>query len=201
MVAKVKCPGLIVATPVIRPWNLPKLRESLLPGREHFDLSWAVAMDGARLGTRVGIEPMEGIGDWIFTGVSTVPGNYGERHQNPMLDFMAPGHWFWGLADDNIAHPDFFPELRALIDEYPDKRAFMFRLTRSIGHTIPAHPDKIRPGEVDGVQVVWRRDLAGDLRWADSPTTDGDFLVKLYERDREAWHFHDEELVYYNRLR
>lgn len=144
---------------------------------------------------------MDGVGEWIFPAISAAPGNYGERHQNALLDSLSPEMWFWGLADDNVACPGFFLNLRRLIEDYPEKRAFMFRLTRSIGHTIPAHPDRIRPGEVDGVQVVYRKDLVGDLRWTDGPTTDGDFLVKLYAKNPEAWHFEDEELVYYNRLR
>lgn len=108
--------------------------------------------------------------------------------------------WLLWLDDDNRLHPDLPRRLAGLIEEYPDAWAFVFdcQYPGQHGDLIRAAPGAMRPGSIDGGQIVWWWWLAQDLPWPAGECSDGQYTAALYRQHRDAFVFVNEPLTYHN---
>lgn len=108
--------------------------------------------------------------------------------------------WLLWLDDDNRLHPDLPRRLADLIDTHPDAWAFAFDCRYPGIHSglLPALPGMMRPGSVDGGQVVWWWWLAQEQPWPTGECADGHYTSTLYRQHRDAFVFVNEPLTYHN---
>lgn len=164
---------LTIITPCSRPQNLPAMAESIKPGRSMFDVIWLIVFDNKEC-------------------TESVVGNY---QRNCALEAITDG-WVYFLDDDTIIHPEFFAELAKV-----NSRAVAFE--QNLGTWVrKAAPSEMRCCHVDMGQVVIRREVIGDIRFALGVyEADGKFIQAVYENNPEAWSFIDKPLCHYNKLR
>lgn len=111
--------------------------------------------------------------------------------------------WLMWLDDDNRLHPDLPRRLAELIEQYGDAWAFVFDCQYPGIHNdlIRAAPGAMRPGSIDGGQIVWWWYLAQDIPWPSGECSDGEFASALYRRHPGAFVFINEPLTYHNHQR
>jgi hypothetical protein len=113
---------------------------------------------------------------------------------------QAHGGWLLWVDDDNRLHPDLPARLAELTRQYPDARAFVFDCQYPQAHQslLRAAPGMVRPGSIDGGQVVLWWELAGRTPWPVGECHDGHYLRALYEQHKDAFVFVSEPLTYHN---
>lgn len=178
-----------VLTPCSRRANLPAVVESVKTAAERVPemlVTFHVLFDDQR----------EHVGGWGL--------------RNQMLDDFDDG-WLWMLDDDTLAHPELFARFADALAWQPELLMFLVAQTRPEGWDPGcANPDKLGHGSrlhaggcaFDTGQVIVRRDVIGDYRFADDRAADGllweDVLAKV-PRDHTVWT--DDVLAFYNALR
>lgn len=197
-------PTLVIATPTIRPENLPRIGEALAAGCPLFALRWEIVLDDAwaKVHRTHLMFPSTLLPPFAHVTRTDRPGQFGERHLNAILETLGPRDWFYGLADDNLPAEGFFERVRGHIDRDPVVRAIVFSTHRSVIGTLLARPEAMHPGQVDGAQVVVRRDAVRDIRFVDDWSPDGVFISQLIHGLRPDEIAYDPEFfVPYNALR
>lgn len=113
---------------------------------------------------------------------------------------MVDDGWVLWVDDDNRLHPDLPARLAGLITEHPDAWAFVFdsQYTGAAHGLIHAAPGQMRPGSIDGGQVVLWWWLAQQIPWPTGECADGQYLSTLYQRHKDAFVFVNEPLAYHN---
>jgi hypothetical protein len=198
---------LTILTVCSRPQNLPKLAVSLAPGKEHFDLRWRILFDPALasfpdIAICLAFNAVMARGIGVQTSTLTPGPTPHPRGVNTFLDELREG-WTWFLDDDNLVHPDFFAGLADLLQQQPEKRAWVF--SQALCGPPPwvrqAHPGMVRENHIDGAQYAFHRELIAGDRFPLRYSCDGAFVEAIYQRAPQAFGFTSQVLCYYNRLR
>ena len=164
---------LTIITPCSRPQNLPAMAESIKPGRSMFDVIWMIVFDNREC-------------------LESKVGNY---QRNCALDAVSDG-WIYFLDDDTVLHPDFFSELAKVKSKAVAFEQDLETWVRKVA------PSEMRVCHIDMGQVIIRREIIGDIRFALSVyEADGIFIESVYKNNPNAWSFIDKPLCYYNKLR
>lgn len=108
--------------------------------------------------------------------------------------------WLMFVDDDNRLHPDLLARLGVLITEHPGARAFVFDCQYPEKHNglLPASLRTIRPGMVDGGQVVLDVALAQSVPITAGDCYDGVWLQALYQICPDAFVCVSEPLTHHN---
>jgi hypothetical protein len=109
--------------------------------------------------------------------------------------------WVMWLDDDNLLHPDLPKRLGELVDgASSDVGAFVFDCQYpEVAHgLLRAQPQNMRPGGVDGGQVVLWHWFAQEFPWPVGTCADGEWLNTLYRAKPDAFQFVNEALTYHN---
>lgn len=188
-------PKLTIITACSRPDNLETLAESILPGRDLFDITWRVVFDGMKVQPRP--LPLGGAVATIAVCKQSVVGNY---QKNEGLNSTKDG-WVYFLDDDNIIHPDFFPAIRRAIEE-TDASAFVFGQAGGVSaETANPCPEHMHVDMIDLAQICLTRDLIGERRFQlNAYNADGLLYQQLYAAFPRDFVFINRPLCYYNHL-
>lgn len=121
---------------------------------------------------------------------------WGFPQRNLALDFIQDG-WCMFLDDDNIMHPEFYPEFSHFMDA--DHDAMIFKLS-NVNGVLAATPENIGVGTIDIAQFVLKRSYIADERFLTCYCADGLFIHKLYTNDPEKKYlfFNDKIRCYHN---
>lgn len=170
---------LHILMPCAKPHNIPRIAPSVLQCEPHpFELRWHIMQQGPE------------------------PDRFGFLKINEALDGFKDG-WFQTPSDDSLHHASLYLRTGEIIAANPSAKAIVFSEDRGREEILHAHPDNMKPGAVDGSQVIWNRAFVGDLRyeWFEyRHEADGVFTQTLYERDPGAFFFCPEVLVRFNSL-
>lgn len=184
---------LHIVTPCSRPENLAKMCDSIDALRPLFDVAWWVIFDLAAC------DPVD-VDDAITDAVYVPSSQWGAGQRNHALDRIEDG-WVYFLDDDNLIHPNFF-ELKQLIADNPEKRAFAFAQKHVDGWVREVAPETMKVNHIDMAQVLIRRDLIGDERFPlPFYNADGRFIQAIYDRSPDEWLLVNKVMCYYNALR
>jgi hypothetical protein len=108
--------------------------------------------------------------------------------------------WILFVDDDNRLHPELPARLAWLAQNCPDAQAFVFSCQYPEMHQgrILAQPGIMRPGSVDGGQVVLWWKLAQSRAWPSGDCADGQYLAGLYRAYQPRFVFEPQLLTYHN---
>lgn len=171
---------LHIVMPCARPENLEQIAQSIRGVEAHpFEVRWHVLLQGPE------------------------PDPFGVSKTNEAIDAIRDG-WIWCFADDSLVHPSMFRRLGEILTEMPRAQAVVFSEQRNdfLG-VLRAAPENVRIGAISGDQVVMRRELYGDRRYdyaTHKHCCDGALLTEIYQATPAVFVFHDEVLVWFNRL-
>lgn len=126
---------------------------------------------------------------------------WGHAARNSFLDSdldLGDDYWLYFLDDDNLLHPGFWAKAIELIRDHPEAGMFIFQQERAPG----IFPEiNLARCYVDMAQAVFRRSFIGDERFAMHYEADGDFIMRLHDREPGRVKVDQTVLCYYNRLR
>jgi glycosyltransferase involved in cell wall biosynthesis len=197
---------LNIVTRCTRPQFLQKVKESIFK-TVLFDIKWWVVFD-----TRV----IKDIDADFLTSLQLVGGQpiflKGEEGDmahsllSKVIDQINDGFVYF-LDDDNIMHENFYDVLYKSIKENPEKRGFIF--SQKVGGVDftgldirEAKPENTKVQGIDMAQFLLRRDLIGDIRFVPGDyKADGYFIEKIYNLNKDDFHFISDVLCYYNFLK
>ena len=202
-IAVLKAPRirLAILTACSRPANLLKLKESVIPALEAFDLTWHI------VGQHPGWEgnlPKDFLQPFIklstFTGESVA----GKGQINSVMSSLTDNEWIYVLDDDNVLHPDFCYGVRKLMLEKPNAQGLLLsqldpRVSGGVRHASPGL-ENIKVCLIDQAQFVLKKSLIGNELYANSYSGDGELIEKIYSRNSPLFAHSSAPLSYYNKL-
>ncbi|NBP57032.1 glycosyltransferase, partial [bacterium] len=130
-------------------------------------------------------------------------GDFGHQSINQCLDEIEDG-FIYVLDDDNILHENFYQSIYNYIKENPNKSGFIFN--QKVGgkdfsglDVRLVKEENIKVGHIDMAQFLLKRSLIGHTRFNPMKyVADGEFIVEVFESNKEDFLFIDEVLCYYN---
>jgi len=198
---------LNIITRCSRTKNILKVKESIFKNiPENFEIFWHITFDTTVL-KDISAEILSELEhDFISLKFrKSIPGDYGHNFINISLGQISSG-WIYILDDDNILHPDLLKTISEKIEEFPEKRGFIFN--QKIGgkdfsglDIREAKSENIKVGSIDMAQFLLRRDLIGFKRLTSNEyKADGYFIEDLFQFNQDDFLFIEKELCYYNYL-
>lgn len=155
---------LHIITRCSRTQNLLKIKESIFSRpSDDFEVFWHVTFDTTVL-KDIDAEILSQLEhDYISPKFrKSTTGDYGHTFINISLSQIQNG-WIYILDDDNILHPELLPTISKLIEENPEKRAYIF--DQKVGgrdfsglDIRKAKPENVCVGGIDMAQFFLRRD-------------------------------------------
>lgn len=188
---------LNILTPSIRQHNLPKIKNYIKKYNNNIlDLTWIIVLDLNEIDKEIEKELAE---DWIriykYREEKSIKGiaqfNYG-------LDQIKDG-FIWGIADDNIPHPNFFLRLKQVILGNQNKKVIIVSEDRLDGRILHAEPNCMRKGHVDGSQAIIKKELYPKITYDECG--DGVMIENLFNKNSKEFLFIDEVLAYFEGLK
>ena len=196
---------LHVITRCTRPEFLLRVQDSLcLEKFQDVDINWHIIFDTSGL-KEVSTTLLSKLVATKYFWEGT-PGDMGHSLINRVLDIIDDG-WVYILDDDNIMHPKLLEEivynyqhLSGLCEGYIFMQFVNFKdFTNQKIRKIDEN--NVKPQHIDMAQFLLKRSLIGDHRFV--PNTyiaDGIFIEKIYNENRQNFHFIHDSLCYYNYL-
>jgi hypothetical protein len=195
-----------IVTAVSRPNNLPRIADSISSARGNhgIDVRWLLVLDApgtlpATVAAALDVHKDIEIDFLIHHGG---PCRYGIAQKNLGISQIREG-WFYLLDDDNIVHPNLFRGIVAARMPHPSKKAIAFSQKRWDSESKIAHPDRMRPAQIDNSMFVIHKDLIGARRYnlKRAGLEDFYFFKDIYDTYPDEFIFLPEFLAYYNYLR
>ena len=141
---------LHVLTAVTRPWNLPRIANSLEAWGPDANVHWHIGFDTRK--RHVG----------------------GQAVKNRLLEAIdAPLDWIWFCDDDTTAHPLLY---RVVEGAATPESALIVSQKRADGAVLQAHPRNVYVGGIDIGQAILRRKVIAHHRIPETYAGDGEFL-------------------------
>jgi hypothetical protein len=125
----------------------------------------------------------------------------GQNKTNECLKMIQDG-WVYFWCDDTIQYPSCFRRLSEVISGHPDAGAIVFSEQRP-GHILHASKDHVKPCEICGSMICYKRDFIGDAFYDTAQhgdAADGWLAQHLFIKDPSRWVFIDEVLLKFNSL-
>lgn len=191
-------PKMSVITAVSRPDNLEIILRNLVTLNPYFEWQWVCAVDTTAIQVNdILVRPHY---------VLAVPeSSLGAPQKNKAIEVVPDDHWVFYLDDDNLLHPDFPQVMRHYIDQYPEKKGFIYNQVWADGRP------RINPGQTKTVEYRWidtasfviKRSIIGDAKWVqyeNERCNDWPFIRDVYENNKEHFHFINRALSVWNGL-
>lgn len=197
---------LNIITRCTRPQFLQTLKSSIFK-TVIFDIKWWVVFD-TRVIKDIDADFLTDLqllgGQAIF--LKGVEGDMAHSLLSKVIDKIEDGFIYF-LDDDNILHENFYDVISKSIKDNPEKRGFIF--SQKVGGVDfsgldirEAKPENTRVQHIDMAQFLLKRDLIGEHRFIPGDyKADGYFIEKIYNLNKEDFHFISEVLCYYNKLK
>lgn len=174
---------LHVITPSAKPWNIPVIAPRILQAAPcSLAIRWHILVQGE---------------DSDPKGFAKI---------NRCLDYIPMDSYFFTPSDDTIHSIHLFRRFGEIIANNPEIRAVVFSEQRGPdedNRILHASAENMKPGLLDGSQVIWSRAFVGDKRYDYGKyqhEADGFFGQELFEQDPKAFYFCDEVLCKFNSL-
>lgn len=192
-----------ILTRCSRPENLHLIESSILT--EEFSVNWKIAFDTSRL-SKIDSDVLQRFSKYSLHFLEGAPGDMGHEFLNRFFDEVPEDEWIYVLDDDNVIHPDFFSEMKSLIEKDPSKEGIIF--SQFVGgrdftglEIREASSENVKVQKIDMAQFFLKKSLIGKKRLV--PMTyvaDGIFIEELFKENRDKFAFSEKVLCYYNKL-
>ena len=188
-----------IITRCTRPYNLLKIKESLLNNKK-INIIWWVIFDTTVL-KDIDVELLSQLNSVDFKinlrFLKSTSGACGYDLINQILKEIKPDEWMYLLDDDNILHPDFSDIGDVKTDksvitfsQFVDKKDFT-----GLEYRI-AIPENMRFQGIDSAQILIKRSMV--VEFALNYAADGILIDTLYKSNPEEFLLIDKVLCYYN---
>lgn len=204
-------PLLHIITTCFRLHNLRTIAREIFAGTQYFDIKWHITFDGEKV-KRESLLSYADILALPFVEYRWVERWSSEKSPtdagittpsfiaaNDCLDRIKSG-LVWINDDDNLPHPDFFKVLSGRCVELPLTLGWIVG-QQGRGWIRGAHPDMVRPTQIDVAAYVVDRSLIGDTRFLPIYASDGIFIAEIYQKHAKSFGFDGRVLCYHNRLK
>lgn len=198
---------LHIITRCSRTKNILKVKDSIFGNKpDDFEIFWHITFDTTIL-KDISFDILSELENDFITlkFAKSIPGDFGHSFINTSLDKIHNG-WIYVLDDDNILHPNLLKSISEHIEEFPEKRGFIFN-QKVDGKDFTgleyreSTPENVKVQKIDMAQFLLKRELIGEKRLISGEyKADGYFIEELYNENSEDFIFIDEVLCYYNYL-
>lgn len=179
---------MTLITPSIRPWNLPKIRDSI-----DFDYvdEWIIVYDGSKITENPKVfakEKNPKIKEYIHTS----EGMSGNPQRNYALDqIQNEDTYLYYLDDDNVMHRDLYK----LFDIIDDGKLYTFDQEKGlVGRSITIN-------QIDTAMFLIDFKLCKKVRWVlNVYAADFFYINECYSQNKDKWIYVNNELCTYNPL-
>lgn len=179
---------MTIITPSIRPWNLPKIKDSI-----DFDYvdEWIIVYDGNKISKNPNVfirEKNPKIKEFIHKS----EGTSGNPQRNYALDHIQNEEtYLYFLDDDNLIHKDLYK----LLDIIDDGKLYTFNQTNRI------NGNSIAPRQIDTAMLLIDFKLCKTTRWVlNEYSADFYYINECYSQNKDKWIYVNNELCTYNVL-
>jgi len=189
-----------IITRCTRPYNLIKIKESLLNNKK-INIIWWIIFDTSIL-KDIDVELLSILNSDDFKinlrFLKSTPGACGYDLINQILKEIDPNEWMYLLDDDNILHPNFSEFIGDIktdksvitFSQFVDKKDFT-----GLEYRI-AIPENMRFQGIDSAQILIKRSMVKEF--ALNYAADGILIDALYKSNPEEFLFIDKVISYYN---
>ena len=189
-----------IITRCTRPYNLLKIKESLLNNKKINIICWVI-FDTAVL-KDIDVELLSQLNSVDFKinlrFLKSTPGACGYDLINQILKEIDPNEWMYLLDDDNILHPNFSEVIGDIktdksvitFSQFVDKKDFT-----GLEYRI-AIPENMRFQGIDSAQILIKRSMVSEF--ALNYAADGILIDALYKSNPEEFLLIDKVISYYN---
>lgn len=199
---------LNIITPVTRPQNLPKMRDSIAAAlRELADWKaiWWVCFDATHVPADIEIMVDGNLETRKLATPSVKDGQAvsasGNAQRNMALEASQSG-WVYFLDDDTVLHPNLLSHISSPCHENPKISVVVTQTTNNGSVRLVAAPENMHLCAVDSGQVVMCRETIGSRRWRPMHyESDGYFIEEVYQSNPSSFVFINVGLSIYNALR
>lgn len=198
---------LNIITPVSRPDNLPRIRQSILTAInrcQDWQVKWYVVFDAVEINP-LPLENAPNLEIVKLASPSVVNGTQvsvsGNAQRNLALDQAKDG-WVYFLDDDTVFHPDLLKHVGPVCSLNPGANIIVSQSFNDGSYRMVAAPENVRLSKIDSGQALLTRDFIGTKRWQLMRyEADGVFLCELYQSAPDRFQFMHLGLCVYNVLR
>lgn len=199
---------LTIITPVSRPGNLVRIRESILAslqGYPHWRFTWIVVFDAEKPGQEISPGNIGQLEIVVLSEPSVRSGSAvsasGNLQRNVGLDHAGDG-WVCFLDDDTVLHPDLLKHIGPICLRNPMVNIIVDQSFSGGAIRCSASPQNIRCLGIDSGQAFLSRSLIGDKRWPlMNYDADWQFIAEVYRSDPSSFEFVNVPVSVYNYLR
>jgi len=189
-----------IITRCTRPYNLIKIKESLLNNKK-INIIWWIIFDTSVL-KDIDVELLSMLNSDDFKinlrFLKSTPGACGYDLINQILKEIDPNEWMYLLDDDNILHPNFSEVIGDIktdksvitFSQFVDKKDFT-----GLEYRISI-PENMRFQGIDSAQILIKRSMVKEF--ALNYAADGILIDALYKSNPEEFLFIDKVISYYN---
>lgn len=198
-----------IITPVTRPENLEKIKESIEQIKV-CKVEWVIVLSNQIESVKIADLP---VSDWIRYEVCRTPSIAGNGERNQGL-VEANGFFTYFLDDDNLLHPqlamflDDLSKIRAREGTMHYSEGAIFAQERGDGTTLIPKEQHIGYGTVDTAMCLFNTDIIKSLQgfYPNEYGADGHTIGRYYEFIRKLYPkggllITDTVMAYYNKLR
>ena len=115
--------------------------------------------------------------------------------------------WIYHLDDDNVMHPDFYQTIETTYAENSTNMPTAFIFSQFVGgkdfsglQVREARPANVEVSKIDLAQWLIHSDLHKNYEYGSGYTADGEFIVNMYQNEKESFQFINKVLCNYNAL-
>ena len=192
-----------IITRCTRLGNIETVKQSVFSNlTENTDVQWHVVFDTNNL-KDIDAELLNRLDDSNTTLHFRKGDGWGLSQLNDLIHEL--DGWVYHVDDDNTIHPDFYKTIEESYSEDSNVSAFIF--AQYVGgkdfsqlEVREARPANVEVSKIDLAQWLIHSDLHKNYSYGSGYTADGEFIVNLYNNEKDSFRFINKVLCNYNDL-